>query len=162
RRRSARHGGACGRPSASGRTPCASCELQRRTSAAPNSTTGQVNGAPPNWQAARGENRVSRGATSPRDNSDGAPRAQVVVLREMRNRVPVTQSEERAAQNEISFREANEKLNDKRAKLGVEGLTPFLCECSDPHCTELIRLTLPDYEDVRSHPARFLVAVGHN
>src|SRR5580765_124708 len=80
----------------------------------------------------------------------------------MRNRVSVTQSEVRAAQNEISFREANEKLGDKRTELAVEGRTPFLCECSDARCTELIRLTLPEYEHVRAEPTWFLVAVGHD
>ena len=71
------------------------------------------------------------------------------------------QSEERAAQNEIVFREANEKLGEKRVELDVGGPTPFLCECSDPDCTQVIRLTLQEYEHVRSNPTWFLVAAGH-
>jgi hypothetical protein len=72
-----------------------------------------------------------------------------------------TQSEERAAQNEVLFREANEKLENKRQELEIDGRTPFLCECGDPACTELIRLSLEEYEHVRSQPNWFLVANAH-
>ncbi len=61
-----------------------------------------------------------------------------------------TQSEERAARNEVLFREANEKLGDERQELELIGQTPFLCECGDPSCTELIRLSLEQYEHVRT------------
>ena len=74
----------------------------------------------------------------------------------------MTTSEERAAKNEISFREANERLGEKRVELDAEGRTPFLCECSDPRCTDLVRLTLAEYERVRSNPRWFLVAAGHD
>jgi hypothetical protein len=80
----------------------------------------------------------------------------------MRNSPPVTQSEERAARNEISFREANEKLGEKRVELDAGGQTPFLCECDDPRCTQVILLTLRQYEHVRSNATWFLVAVGHD
>ena len=73
-----------------------------------------------------------------------------------------TQSEERAARNEVYFREANEKLGEKRVELEASGLTPFLCECSDPACTELIRLSLEEYEYIRSRPKWFLAAAGHD
>ena len=74
----------------------------------------------------------------------------------------VTQSEERAARNEVTFREANEKLGDKRLELGADGRTPFLCECSDPECTELLRLSFDEYERVRSRANWFVVAVDHD
>ena len=72
------------------------------------------------------------------------------------------QSEERAARNEVSFREANERLGAKRVELGADGRTPFLCECSDPECTELIHLTLEEYEHVRAHPTWFVAVTGHD
>ena len=70
-------------------------------------------------------------------------------------------SEERAAQNEVLFREANEKLGEKRIELGADGRTPFLCECSDPKCTQLIHLTLEEYEYIRTRPTWFVAATGH-
>ncbi len=74
----------------------------------------------------------------------------------------VTQSDERAARNEVSFREANEKLGEKRMELKADGRTPFLCECSDPGCTELLQLTHAEYERVRSAANWFVTAVGHD
>jgi hypothetical protein len=71
-------------------------------------------------------------------------------------------SRERAARNEVSFREANEKLGEKRVELHADGPTPFLCECSDPRCTELIHLTLEEYEYVRAHPTWFVATTGHD
>jgi hypothetical protein len=71
-------------------------------------------------------------------------------------------SEEQAARNEIIFREANERLDEKRHELDVDGQTPYLCECEDPTCTELIRLAIADYEHVRSQANWFLVAAGHD
>jgi hypothetical protein len=73
-----------------------------------------------------------------------------------------TQSEERAARNEVSFRGANEKLGEKRVEVGADGRTPFLCECDDPDCTELLQLTLDEYEHVRSRANWFVAAVGHD
>lgn len=37
---------------------------------------------------------------------------------------------------------------------------PFLCECDDWGCTELIRLTLPEYELARGS-GEFMVVAGH-
>ena len=80
----------------------------------------------------------------------------------MRNATPVTQSEERAARNEVFFRESNEQLGKKRRALDLDGLTPFICECDDPHCTDLVRLTLEQYEHVRARANWFVVAAGHD
>ena len=38
---------------------------------------------------------------------------------------------------------------------------PFICECPDPSCTEIVRLDLEAYEDVRQHPRRFFSVTGH-
>jgi hypothetical protein len=78
-----------------------------------------------------------------------------------RNEEAAGHSEVRAARNEVLFREANEKLESKRQELDIGGPTPFLCECGDPDCTELIRLSLEEYEHVRSSANRFLIATGH-
>jgi hypothetical protein len=74
----------------------------------------------------------------------------------------VERSEEQAARNETVFREANERIAERRAELDeVDGPTPFLCECDDPACTELVRLSLADYEGVRAEAPQFLVVSGH-
>ena len=71
-------------------------------------------------------------------------------------------SVERAARNEAVFRDANELIERKLSDLSlVEGRSPFVCECDDPGCTDIVRLTLAEYEHVRSNPVWFLIAPGH-
>jgi hypothetical protein len=38
---------------------------------------------------------------------------------------------------------------------------PFLCECPDPNCREIVLLSVVDYESVRAHPDRFFLVAGH-
>ena len=69
---------------------------------------------------------------------------------------------ERAAKNEALFREVNERV----AKYGDvpayrDGFTAAICECSDAQCTEVVELTLAEYESIRTHGERFAVLVGH-
>jgi hypothetical protein len=72
------------------------------------------------------------------------------------------QAQERKAQNEAIFRDANEEIEAVRAELtNVDGKTPFFCECEDPACREILRLDRDEYEAVRSSPIRFVIARGH-
>jgi hypothetical protein len=73
----------------------------------------------------------------------------------------MTRTEERAARNEVMFREANEKISIKGAQLEYTGRMPFLCECEEPGCTDVLRLERDEYERVRAAPRRFLLAPGH-
>ena len=69
-------------------------------------------------------------------------------------------TEERLAKNEAFFRQVNERISDV-----TEGRRDdryeFLCECSDPACTDRIELTRAEYEAVRADPRRFVLAQGH-
>jgi hypothetical protein len=68
--------------------------------------------------------------------------------------------EERIARNQATFRAANERIG---ASAGVYDVTPvpFICECADPTCTEVVRLKLDQYEEIRSDSRRFLNVPGH-
>jgi len=70
---------------------------------------------------------------------------------------------ERVARNEAAFRGSNEHLEARGKELGfaADELTPFLCECADPGCTTLLRLTRTEYEAERRSPVRFVYARGH-
>jgi hypothetical protein len=59
------------------------------------------------------------------------------------------------------FRNANGHIAEKARELDWGSPVPFLCECSDQRCFARIELTLEAYEDVRSHPQRYLTAPGH-
>jgi hypothetical protein len=63
------------------------------------------------------------------------------------------------AQNQVLFREVNERL---RETLDVSvGAMEFLCECSDTDCTETISLDIAEYELVRSRSNQFVLTPGH-
>ena len=68
---------------------------------------------------------------------------------------------ERIARNDATFRHANERIERAAEQADVE-LVPFLCECADERCTEIVRVSLADYEAVREHPERFLTAPDHH
>jgi hypothetical protein len=67
----------------------------------------------------------------------------------------------RLASNEIVFREVNEGI--ERGQWPGEDDDPvrFRCECARLGCNQLLELPLSAYEQVRSHPRRFLMIDGH-
>jgi hypothetical protein len=70
---------------------------------------------------------------------------------------------ERAARNQVRFREANEGIDRRRQELGVEGERfPLLCECDRERCTELFQVRPVEYETARENERRFLVVEGHD
>ena len=72
--------------------------------------------------------------------------------------------EERKGLNEATFREANERLEaGARELIGADddSLVPFLCECPRMDCTQVVLLTLAEYEYVRSDGSRGMAVPGH-
>ena len=64
--------------------------------------------------------------------------------------------------NEALFRDVNERIREISDSFGERDTTfDFVCECSDPDCSEKVVLTRSEYEQVRSEPTRFVVAKGH-
>src|SRR5205823_14851784 len=45
---------------------------------------------------------------------------------------------ERIARNDATFRQANEEIERAAEPLGIEPI-PFLCECADERCTEIVK-----------------------
>jgi hypothetical protein len=68
---------------------------------------------------------------------------------------------ERIARNEATFRDANEQINRAALKHEMRAPVPFVCECAEPGCTDIVRVSLSDYERVRSRPTWFLCRGGH-
>ena len=73
------------------------------------------------------------------------------------DRIP-TQSQIRAAKNEVLFREVNERIQTLRPP---STFVEFVCECAEATCDEPISLTHEEYENLRSVPYRFAVKPGH-
>jgi hypothetical protein len=70
-------------------------------------------------------------------------------------------TEERIAENNARFRGANERIQAVATKHDVDMPVPFICECADPRCVEILRIERDEYEAVRADPRRFLSAPGH-
>lgn len=69
---------------------------------------------------------------------------------------------DRLARNEELFREVNEAIDQvARSYHDDRHLFAFFCECADPYCDVTLQLAVPEYEHVRKHPSRFIVAEGH-
>jgi hypothetical protein len=67
---------------------------------------------------------------------------------------------DRIARNQSLFREHNERVEPfNAAHYWVDPPFPdWVCECADEACDVPVRLTVAEYEAVRSDPRRFLVA----
>lgn len=84
-------------------------------------------------------------------------------------------SERRLVENELMFREPNEKLAKGFIELKrlakAEGATddypdlddplPFYCECADPNCRERIELTPSEYLQLHKQKTQFVILPGH-
>jgi hypothetical protein len=68
----------------------------------------------------------------------------------------------RLGENEILYREVNERVRELSDEFGlVAEQVDFVCECARLDCTERLRMTVGEYEHVRSDPAQFAIRPGH-
>jgi hypothetical protein len=68
---------------------------------------------------------------------------------------------ERIGRNEALLREVNEAIERGHWPSGPDQAVRFRCECAELDCNNTIQLTTGEYERLREHPRRFLVAPGH-
>jgi len=64
------------------------------------------------------------------------------------------------AGTEAVNREVNEAI-ERGQWPGEPGAQAFRCECGRGGCTTMLELTPAEYERVRAHPRRFVLAPGH-
>ena len=76
---------------------------------------------------------------------------------------PSEKAAEAMARNDAIFREANERIDAFAESVDAEqGVPlPFLCECADQNCTQIVRITSAEYESLRQDPLRFATVPGH-
>ena len=70
--------------------------------------------------------------------------------------------DERIADNENLFREANERMSGWEERDRAEAAELYFCECGDPSCDQKVRVRGSDYERVRSNSSHFIVVPGHD
>lgn len=75
---------------------------------------------------------------------------------------PHPASDGRTEPREFESRARNERIAGAARRLHFDHAAPvpFLCECSDPRCEALLRISLAEYTSTRE-AADFLVAPGH-
>lgn len=73
----------------------------------------------------------------------------------------VSSAGEKAARNQVVFREVNERIAELTSLLTDTGFNLFICEFSDSRCAESLQITATEYEAVRDNPIRFLAMGGH-
>jgi hypothetical protein len=69
--------------------------------------------------------------------------------------------EERIPKNDATFRDANEHISTVASAYGVHTPVPFICECANPTCSEIVPLELDQYEEIRANPRHFVNIPGH-
>jgi hypothetical protein len=69
--------------------------------------------------------------------------------------------QERLGANEAVFRKINEGIERGQWPGEEDAPVGFRCECARLGCTELLELTMREYERVREDARRFIVLPGH-
>ena len=69
-------------------------------------------------------------------------------------------SADRTALNESLLRERNEALKSHNASVNWVNppVADWYCECASLDCSEPVRLTIDEYEEVRANPRAFILA----
>ena len=70
-------------------------------------------------------------------------------------------SAERIGRNDAIFRHANEGINEVAEAQKIEDSVPFICECADPACVEIVQMSMKEYAEIREDPRTFLNVPGH-
>lgn len=65
------------------------------------------------------------------------------------------------ARHEAVKREVNEAIEDGLWQEQPEEPVRMRCECGSRDCIAFVSISVSDYERVREHPRRFIVAAGH-
>jgi len=62
---------------------------------------------------------------------------------------------------EYIFRQANERIRQAAEEHELDIPIPFICECPNPGCSQIILMPLDEYRAVRADPSRFINKAGH-
>lgn len=65
------------------------------------------------------------------------------------------------AERQLDFRAQNERIYASADALAMYVPIPFVCECADRDCNEIVRLTDDEYDTISQHPRRFFNISGH-
>jgi hypothetical protein len=69
--------------------------------------------------------------------------------------------QQRLAENEVLYREVNERVRELNDDAALDEPVQFVCECAQLDCSERIPLSPREYEVVRANGRRFALRRGH-
>ena len=69
---------------------------------------------------------------------------------------------EQVARNDATYRAANERIKSAAEEYEATGPIPFICECADPECRDVLLLTMSEYQEIRANPRHFVNLPGHD
>lgn len=62
---------------------------------------------------------------------------------------------------QVAARNANETIQASADRFTIVRNIPFICECADHGCSEVVRMSFDEYEAIRQYPRRFFNVSGH-
>ena len=62
---------------------------------------------------------------------------------------------------QVVVRNANETIQASADRFTIVRDIPFICECPDPNCSEVVNLGFDTYEAIRQSPRHFFNVSGH-
>jgi hypothetical protein len=68
---------------------------------------------------------------------------------------------EEIGQAQVACRAENEAIQASADRLTLVSAIPFVCECPESDCAEIVRLSFDEYEAIRQYPRRFFNISGH-
>jgi len=70
--------------------------------------------------------------------------------------------DERCAENQYRFNDANNRLRDLvEQRAGPNQKIPFPCECADDGCLATVGLELSEYAELHENSDVFVIVLGH-
>lgn len=73
----------------------------------------------------------------------------------------MTSPVEEAVRSHLIFREVNERIAELTRPIDGLSMSLFICECGNQGCAEAVEMAPAEYDAVRAHGDRFVVAAGH-
>lgn len=73
----------------------------------------------------------------------------------------MTLLQEQFGHAQVAARAENEAIHASADAFALQRLIPFVCECADPFCSEIIQLDFLEYDAIRKYPRRFFNVTGH-
>jgi hypothetical protein len=65
------------------------------------------------------------------------------------------------AHDQLVLREVNQRIRELAGDRNDIGVNLFVCECSDPSCTEALEVSAAEYARIRAAESHFVVLPGH-